>query len=60
MATSFADLLDLFRAGGGDSEEATKARQRFRARFCALEDGHAAERVVRRVVLGEPPQPRSC
>ncbi|MEV5766915.1 bifunctional glycosyltransferase family 2 protein/CDP-glycerol:glycerophosphate glycerophosphotransferase [Micromonospora sp. NPDC052213] len=58
VATSFADLLDLFRAGGVDSAEATRARQRFRARFCALEDGHAAERVVRRVFLGEQPQPR--
>ncbi|MER7330540.1 MULTISPECIES: bifunctional glycosyltransferase family 2 protein/CDP-glycerol:glycerophosphate glycerophosphotransferase [unclassified Micromonospora] len=60
VATSFADLLDLFRAGGVDSAEATTARQRFRARFCALEDGHAAERVVRRVFLGEQPQPRRC
>ncbi|MEU5945233.1 bifunctional glycosyltransferase family 2 protein/CDP-glycerol:glycerophosphate glycerophosphotransferase [Micromonospora sp. NPDC047465] len=58
VATSFADLLDLFRAGGVDSAEATRVRQRFRARFCALEDGHAAERVVRRVFLGEQPQPR--
>jgi CDP-glycerol glycerophosphotransferase len=30
-----------------------RARAAFRARFCALEDGHAAERVVRRVWLGE-------
>ncbi|MFG2010844.1 CDP-glycerol glycerophosphotransferase family protein [Micromonospora sp. NPDC048868] len=54
VATSFADLLDLFRAGGVDSAAARTARQRFRARFCALDDGHAAERVVRRVFLGEP------
>ncbi|MEK8172994.1 CDP-glycerol glycerophosphotransferase family protein [Streptomyces sp. M19] len=27
--------------------------RRFRARFCEFDDGHAAERVVRRVFLGE-------
>jgi CDP-glycerol glycerophosphotransferase (TagB/SpsB family) len=30
-----------------------RPRAAFRARFCALDDGHAAERVVRRVWLGE-------
>ncbi|MCM0675559.1 bifunctional glycosyltransferase family 2 protein/CDP-glycerol:glycerophosphate glycerophosphotransferase [Micromonospora phytophila] len=57
VATTFAGLLDLFRSGEVDAEAATKARQRFRARFCALDDGHAAERVVRRVFLGEQPEP---
>jgi CDP-glycerol glycerophosphotransferase len=33
------------------SAEAAEARARFRERFCSLEDGHAAERVVRRVFL---------
>ena len=33
--------------------DANAARAAFRARFCSLEDGHAAERVVRRVWLGE-------
>ena len=32
-------------------ETAAKARSAFRERFCALEDGHAAERVVRNVFL---------
>lgn len=53
VATSFPDLLDLFHAGDTDSDAAVKARQQFRARFCALDDGHAAERVIRRVFLGE-------
>lgn len=57
VATSFADLLDLFHTGEVDAEAAREARQRFRARFCALDDGHAAERVVRRVFLGEQPEP---
>jgi CDP-glycerol glycerophosphotransferase len=35
------------------SQDAARARAAFRARFCALEDGRAAERVVRRVWLGE-------
>ena len=30
-----------------------QARAAFRARFCALDDGRAAERIVRRVWLGE-------
>ncbi|MEU8229518.1 bifunctional glycosyltransferase family 2 protein/CDP-glycerol:glycerophosphate glycerophosphotransferase [Actinoplanes sp. NPDC048967] len=46
---TFDELVAAFRTGQVDSPEATAARARFRARFCALEDGHAAERVVRRV-----------
>ncbi|MGK5737985.1 bifunctional glycosyltransferase family 2 protein/CDP-glycerol:glycerophosphate glycerophosphotransferase [Micromonospora sp. URMC 103] len=58
VALTFPDLLTVFRSGEFRSEATTKARQRFRARFCALDDGHAAERVVRRVFLGEPAPPR--
>ncbi|PWU60084.1 CDP-glycerol--glycerophosphate glycerophosphotransferase [Micromonospora globispora] len=54
VARDFPALLDLFRSGAVRSAEAEEARQRFRARFCALDDGHAAERVVRRVFLDEP------
>ncbi|SCL17234.1 bifunctional glycosyltransferase/CDP-glycerol:glycerophosphate glycerophosphotransferase [Micromonospora inyonensis] len=54
VATTFAGLLDVFRSGTVDSAVATADRQRFRARFCVWDDGHAAERVVRRVFLGEP------
>lgn len=53
VATTFPDLLDLFRTGAVDDDAATKARSLFRRRFCSLEDGRAAERVVRRVLLGE-------
>ncbi|GIJ30256.1 glycosyl transferase [Micromonospora qiuiae] len=55
VARTFAGLLDVFRRGEAYSPAADQARARFRERFCALEDGHAAERVVRRVFLGEPP-----
>jgi CDP-glycerol glycerophosphotransferase len=55
VATTYRDLADLFATGAYGDDAATKARAHFRARFCALEDGGAAERVVRRVFLGDPP-----
>lgn len=54
VARTFPDLLDLFRSGAVDNDAAAKARGHFRARFCVLDDGRAAERVVRRTLLGEP------
>jgi CDP-glycerol glycerophosphotransferase len=53
VATTEADLFEAFRTGAVWSEAATKARARFRARFAYLDDGHAAERVVRAVF--DPP-----
>ena len=53
FARTFDELVAAFRTGQVDGPEAAAARARFRARFCALEDGHAAERVVRRVFSGE-------
>jgi CDP-glycerol glycerophosphotransferase len=53
FARSFDELIGAFRAGQPDSAQAAQARATFRARFCSLEDGHAAERVVRRVFLNE-------
>ncbi|WNM41450.1 bifunctional glycosyltransferase family 2 protein/CDP-glycerol:glycerophosphate glycerophosphotransferase [Micromonospora halotolerans] len=53
VAVDFPGLLDVFHSGAVRGAAAEQARQRFRARFCALDDGHAAERVVRRVFLGE-------
>jgi CDP-glycerol glycerophosphotransferase len=50
---TFDELVEAFRSGQVDSPEAAAARARFRERFCSLEDGHAAERVVRRVFLHE-------
>lgn len=54
VATTFPDLLDLVRSGAVDNDAARKARSQFRRRFCVLDDGRAAERVVRRALLGEP------
>jgi CDP-glycerol glycerophosphotransferase len=53
VALSFPELLDAFHSGLVEGDAATKARDEFRGRFCALEDGHAAQRVVRRVFLDE-------
>jgi len=49
VVTAPADLADAFRTGTVWDSPATKARNDFRARFCALDDGGAAERVVRTV-----------
>ena len=57
VARDFPALLELFRSDAVRSAAAEQARQRFRDRFCALDDGHAAERVVRRVFLDEPIPP---
>jgi CDP-glycerol glycerophosphotransferase (TagB/SpsB family) len=57
------EVIASLRSGEARGETATQARAAFRARFCSLEDGRAAERVVRRVWLGErevagpPPAP---
>jgi CDP-glycerol glycerophosphotransferase len=48
-----AELVDALRSRTAWGDEARAARAAFRERFCSLEDGHAAERVVRRVWLGE-------
>ncbi|HEY3683628.1 MAG TPA: bifunctional glycosyltransferase family 2 protein/CDP-glycerol:glycerophosphate glycerophosphotransferase [Streptosporangiaceae bacterium] len=55
VATTEAELVDAFRTGEATGPPAAKARTEFRHRFCAFDDGHAAEAVVRRVFLGEPP-----
>jgi CDP-glycerol glycerophosphotransferase len=53
VATTYADLVDTFASGAYADDRAGKARAHFRSRFCYLDDGGAAERVVRRVLLGE-------
>jgi len=50
---SFDDLVEAFRSGAVRGPEAARYRARFRERFCALEDGNAAERVVRSVFHNE-------
>ncbi|MFG2604247.1 CDP-glycerol glycerophosphotransferase family protein [Streptomyces sp. NPDC048514] len=50
------ELAAVFRDGSYAGPEATALRAAFRERFCEFDDGRAAERVVRRVLLGEPPE----
>ncbi|MEE4425006.1 bifunctional glycosyltransferase/CDP-glycerol:glycerophosphate glycerophosphotransferase [Streptomyces bugieae] len=57
LATTEDELIDAFRSGRWDDERATELRAAFRARFCQWDDGHAAERVVRRVFLGQETAP---
>ncbi|MEV6487378.1 CDP-glycerol glycerophosphotransferase family protein [Actinoplanes sp. NPDC051633] len=51
VATSYPELVEDLRSGRHLAAEATAARTRFRESFCSLDDGRAAERVVRRVLL---------
>ncbi|MEU3981252.1 bifunctional glycosyltransferase family 2 protein/CDP-glycerol:glycerophosphate glycerophosphotransferase [Streptomyces sp. NPDC026672] len=53
VATSQAELLRLLGSHEYDGPRATERRTAFRKRFCEFDDGHASERVVRRVFLGE-------
>ncbi|MEU6589254.1 CDP-glycerol glycerophosphotransferase family protein [Streptomyces sp. NPDC046881] len=60
VSTSYRELAWLFASGSWRDEESARLRADFRARFCAYDDGRAAERVVRTLLLGEPapgPQP---
>ncbi|MFJ9902806.1 CDP-glycerol glycerophosphotransferase family protein [Streptomyces sp. NPDC101152] len=50
------ELARVFRDGSWAGPESARARTAFRERFCQFDDGRAAERVVRRVLLGEPPE----
>lgn len=59
VATTEGELLELFRTGEWRSARTDGLRAAFRERFCPYDDGHAAERVVRRLFLGgtEPDRP---
>jgi CDP-glycerol glycerophosphotransferase len=53
VTTTDEELLEAFRSGAVWGEEATRLRSVFRERFASLDDGHAAERVIRAVWLSE-------
>ncbi|MEW1869150.1 bifunctional glycosyltransferase family 2 protein/CDP-glycerol:glycerophosphate glycerophosphotransferase [Streptomyces caelestis] len=57
VAGSEDELIDVFATGRWCDARAARLRADFRARFCPYDDGRAAERVVRRVVLGETDLP---
>ncbi|MEU1460985.1 CDP-glycerol glycerophosphotransferase family protein [Streptomyces sp. NPDC005727] len=54
VARTQEELTEILTSGAWRDESAAKARAAFRRRFCEYDDGRAAERVVRRVFLGEP------
>ncbi|WP_432172213.1 bifunctional glycosyltransferase/CDP-glycerol:glycerophosphate glycerophosphotransferase [Streptomyces sp. Tue6028] len=53
VARSEDELIDIFASGHWRGSRSAQLRAAFRDRFCPYDDGLAAERVVRRVVLGE-------
>lgn len=61
VSRSHRELARLFASGAWRDEESARLRSAFRERFCEFEDGRAAERVVRTLMLGEDmPHPRSA
>ncbi|MFE7274006.1 CDP-glycerol glycerophosphotransferase family protein [Streptomyces sp. NPDC057623] len=53
VARSEDELIDIFATGHWRGSRSVQLRSAFRERFCPHDDGLAAERVVRHVVLGE-------
>ncbi|WP_434590346.1 bifunctional glycosyltransferase/CDP-glycerol:glycerophosphate glycerophosphotransferase [Streptomyces sp. A5-4] len=53
IARTEDELIDIFSSGHWRGSRSAQLRAAFRARFCAYDDGRAAERVVRHVFLGE-------
>ncbi|MFD3410972.1 CDP-glycerol glycerophosphotransferase family protein [Streptomyces cyaneofuscatus] len=53
VARSQDELFDIFATDHWRGSRSAQLRAAFRARFCPYDDGNAAERVVRRVFLGE-------
>ncbi|MER5938125.1 bifunctional glycosyltransferase family 2 protein/CDP-glycerol:glycerophosphate glycerophosphotransferase [Streptomyces sp. NPDC001928] len=51
------ELIDIFATGHWRGSRSAQLRAAFRERFCPYDDGRAAERVVRHVVLGESGKP---
>ncbi len=56
VARSQDELTEILRGGSWNDSASAKLRAAFRRRFCEFDDGAAAERVVRRVFLGERPE----
>ncbi|MGW6475388.1 bifunctional glycosyltransferase/CDP-glycerol:glycerophosphate glycerophosphotransferase [Streptomyces nigra] len=54
VTLSYGELAELFASGAWRDGESARLRRRFRERFCEFDDGLAAERVVRTLMLGEP------
>ncbi|NEA81773.1 CDP-glycerol:glycerophosphate glycerophosphotransferase, partial [Actinospica acidiphila] len=59
VADSEDELIEIFAGSRWCGPRATRLRAAFRDRFCPHDDGRAAERVVRTVLLGEFAEPLS-
>ncbi|MFE7139298.1 CDP-glycerol glycerophosphotransferase family protein [Streptomyces sp. NPDC057644] len=57
VTATFDELVEVFRAGEWRSPASAALRTAFRERFCLYDDGHAAERVVRRFFAVPFPPP---
>ncbi|MDQ0991216.1 bifunctional glycosyltransferase/CDP-glycerol:glycerophosphate glycerophosphotransferase [Streptomyces sp. V3I7] len=58
VSCSYRELTWLFASGAWRDGESARLRAAFRERFCEFDDGRAAERVVRTLLLGESlPEP---
>ncbi|MFE7232959.1 CDP-glycerol glycerophosphotransferase family protein [Streptomyces sp. NPDC001231] len=53
VSRSYEELAWLFTSGGWRDAESARLRTGFRERFCEFDDGWAAERVVRTLILGD-------
>jgi CDP-glycerol glycerophosphotransferase len=53
VSRSYRELARLFDSGQWRDAESTRLRAAFRERYCEFDDGKAAERVVRTLMLGE-------
>jgi hypothetical protein len=53
VSGSYRELAWLFASGAWRDEEAQRLRTEFRSRYCEFDDGRAAERVVRTLLLGK-------
>jgi CDP-glycerol glycerophosphotransferase (TagB/SpsB family)/glycosyltransferase involved in cell wall biosynthesis len=53
VAASEDELIGVMTSSAWHGSQSAELRAAFRARFCPYDDGRAAERVVRRVFLGE-------
>ncbi|WP_149829918.1 bifunctional glycosyltransferase/CDP-glycerol:glycerophosphate glycerophosphotransferase [Streptomyces tailanensis] len=54
VSYSYRELTSLFDSGQWRDAESTRLRAGFRERYCEFDDGRAAERVVRTLMLREP------
>ncbi|MFF1451516.1 CDP-glycerol glycerophosphotransferase family protein [Streptomyces sp. NPDC058274] len=57
VASCYRELAWLFASGAWRDGESAQLRAGFRERFCEFDDGRAAERVVRTLMLGERDTP---